>query len=134
VPAALTEIADHAPLVTLSNVTCVDADPDRQRDLLAPWVGGHFPSYETGYAKPDHRAFETVATRCGISTSQIVHIGDHWECDVLGAIGAGARAVWLSGGRASPDGHQFVGSRVLVARNLAGAAEHVRDLCTRRRW
>jgi len=132
-PAALQEISSYLPVVTLSNVSCVEADPDRLAQMLAPWVAGHFPSCIIGFAKPDRRAFEAVADHWGISTGRIVHIGDHWECDVLGAIGAGAHAVWVSGGRAIPRAHTLVGSHVRVASDLADAARHVRDLCARRR-
>lgn len=129
---ALQQISTYLPVVTLSNVTCIEADLERLRQVLAPWVDDHFPSYRTGYAKPDPRAFETVATRRHISTAQMVHIGDHWECDILGATRVGARAIWISGGRPAPDADQVVKSNVLVATDLVAAARHVRDLCARR--
>lgn len=131
-PRALAQISANLPVVTLSNVACVDADQEQLRSLLSPWVVDHFPSCRIGYAKPDRRAFRAVASRWGLHIRQIVHIGDHWECDVLGATRAGARAVWISGGCPLPEAHRLVGPNVLVASDLGGAAEHVRDLCTRR--
>lgn len=131
--AALQQISTCLPVVTLSNVSCVEADLDGLAQLLSPWVTGHFPSCRTGYAKPDRRAFETVAARWRIGTDQIVHIGDSWECDVLGATGSGARAIWISSGRATPVANRLVRPNVLVAADLVAAAGHVRDLCTRRR-
>jgi FMN phosphatase YigB (HAD superfamily) len=133
VPHALERMSAVLPVVTLSNVTCIEADLDQLTTMLSPWVTDHFPSYRIGFAKPDRRAFQAVASARGLQTGQIVHIGDHWECDALGAADAGARAVWISDGRRSPGARRLVGPDVLVAKDLRAAAVHVRDLCTRRR-
>ncbi|MGW8355533.1 hypothetical protein [Streptomyces wedmorensis] len=50
---ALRELAGIAPVVTLSNVTCVDADTQGLRQRLAPWATDLFPSCTLGYAKPN---------------------------------------------------------------------------------
>ena len=62
---ALRELAAIAPVVTLSNVTCVDADIDLLAVQLAPYVADHFPSCRTGYAKPYANAFYVIAKRYG---------------------------------------------------------------------
>ncbi len=38
-----------------------------------------------------------------MSAASTVMIGDNWERDVLGARSAGWSAIWVSGGRPSPD-------------------------------
>ncbi|GAA3766763.1 hypothetical protein GCM10022225_61390 [Plantactinospora mayteni] len=129
---ALEQISALLPVVTLSNVACVEADLDGLRSMLGPWVVDHFPSCRIGYAKPDRRAFETVASQRGVKSREIVHIGDHWECDIIGAVRAGARAVWISGGRTMPDTDRLVRSNVLTAPDLGAAVEHVHNLCMRR--
>ncbi len=48
------------------------------------------------FEKPDRRMFELAAQRLGTSSEGLVHVGDSWEADVLGALGAGARAIWLT--------------------------------------
>jgi FMN phosphatase YigB (HAD superfamily) len=118
---ALRELAALAPVVTLSNVTCVDADTDRLATQLAPYVAGHFPSCQTGYAKPDANAFHTVASHYGTVPARMVHIGDDWTCDVLGAVNAGSRAVWISRGWPVPD-ESVLRRGVLVADDLPAAA------------
>jgi FMN hydrolase / 5-amino-6-(5-phospho-D-ribitylamino)uracil phosphatase len=118
---ALRELAALAPVVTLSNVTCVDADTDRLAAQLAPYVTGHFPSCQTGYSKPDANAFRAVARRCGTTPDRMIHIGDDWNCDILGAVSAGARAVWISRGRAVPD-ETVLRRGALAADDLAAAA------------
>jgi FMN phosphatase YigB (HAD superfamily) len=125
---ALRTLSAIATVVTLSNVTCVDADTDSLRNRLAPWVSEHFPSCRIGYAKPDPLAFHTVAKHCNVVPARMLHVGDDWACDVVGAVGAGARAIWVSRGRPVPDEAMLVEHDVLVADDLAAAAR----LLTRR--
>jgi HAD superfamily hydrolase (TIGR01509 family) len=129
---ALRELSQSATLVTLSNVVCTEADPDHLLRLFSPWVSAYFPSCRTGYAKPDPRAFLAVAKAYGVHPSQIVHVGDDWECDVQGAIDAGLSAVWLSHGRTIPDPHLIVEHGVQVAGDLPDAVRHAQHLLTRR--
>ncbi len=49
-----------------------------------------------GIDKPDRRIFEHAASRLGVPLSELLHVGDAWEADVLGARAAGAEAVWFS--------------------------------------
>ena len=49
-----------------------------------------------GIDKPDPRIFEHAAGALGVPLAEIVHVGDAWEADVMGALGAGACAVWFS--------------------------------------
>jgi FMN phosphatase YigB (HAD superfamily) len=118
---ALRDLAALAPVVTLSNVTCVDADTDRLAAQLAPHVAGHFPSCRTGYSKPDANAFHAAARHCGTTPARMIHIGDDWNCDILGAANAGARAVWISRGRPVPD-ETVLRRGALAADDLAAAA------------
>jgi HAD superfamily hydrolase (TIGR01509 family) len=63
-------------------------------------------SGRVGVDKPDRRIFEIAAQALGVELSQIVHVGDAWEADVLGARAAGAHAVWYAptDDRALPEG------------------------------
>ena len=49
-----------------------------------------------GIDKPDPRIFLHAAAELGVSIGEIVHVGDAWEADVLGACAAGARAIWFA--------------------------------------
>ena len=49
-----------------------------------------------GIDKPDPRIFQHTAELLGIPLAEIVHVGDAWEADVLGARAAGAQAIWFS--------------------------------------
>lgn len=128
----LRRLNDHGIVITLSNVTCVEADTDHLDRLLSPWVTGHFLSCRLGYAKPDPRAFRKVTTHYDANARHMVHIGDDWECDIIGATAVGAAAIWISGGRPVPDDRLLVTSSVLVADDLTQVTRHVRTLEERR--
>jgi FMN phosphatase YigB (HAD superfamily) len=135
VPGALTALrsmSQYATVVTLSNVTCLEAGTDQLRDLLNPWVRDHFPSCHIGYAKPDPAAFRYVARACHTSTAHMVHIGDDWTCDVVGARSAGVTAIWVSNGRPAPEPERLSNHAVLVAADLAVASRQLTDLALRR--
>jgi len=71
-------------------------------------------SGRVGIDKPDRRIFELAAEHLGEKTSELIHVGDSWEADVMGAVGAGARAIWFGAfdGRSLPE-------RVAACRNAA---------------
>ena len=49
-----------------------------------------------GIDKPDPRIFQYGAQQLGVPLADIVHVGDAWEADVIGACKAGAQAIWFS--------------------------------------
>ncbi|MEM0155542.1 MAG: HAD family hydrolase [Thermoplasmataceae archaeon] len=53
-------------------------------------------SGEVGVSKPDSRIFEFAMTKADTIPSETVMVGDTWEQDIVGAINAGIRAVWLN--------------------------------------
>jgi putative hydrolase of the HAD superfamily len=61
-------------------------------------------SEEIGEPKPGRAIFEAALSRAGCEPQEAMMIGDSWEVDVLGAIGAGIRPLWFNpGGRPCPD-------------------------------
>jgi len=53
-------------------------------------------SQEAGAEKPDPRIFRLSLDRAQCSAEEVVHVGDSWEADYLGAKRAGLRAIWLN--------------------------------------
>lgn len=53
-------------------------------------------SGDLGVGKPEAAIFATALDRAGVAPEEAVMIGDSWYRDVLGAIGAGMRAVWIN--------------------------------------
>jgi HAD superfamily hydrolase (TIGR01509 family) len=54
-----------------------------------------------GIDKPDARIFQHACRVLGVEPSELLHVGDAWEADVQGALGAGASAVWFDARYAS---------------------------------
>jgi FMN hydrolase / 5-amino-6-(5-phospho-D-ribitylamino)uracil phosphatase len=48
-----------------------------------------------GIDKPDPRIFTHACGALGVDNAQLLHVGDAWEADVMGALGASASAVWF---------------------------------------
>jgi putative hydrolase of the HAD superfamily len=59
-------------------------------------------SGEIGVGKPAQGGFTRVLSDLGVEPEEAVMVGDSWERDVQGALGAGLGAVWVSAGRAVP--------------------------------
>lgn len=53
-------------------------------------------SSDVGLAKPRPEVFHTVASRSATTPGRIVHVGNDWRTDVLGALGAGCRALFFN--------------------------------------
>lgn len=66
-----------------------------------------FISGAVGLTKPDVRLFELIAGKLGKTAEQCCYIGDSWRNDVVGAAGAGWRAIWFNhrGVRPEEDSH-----------------------------
>jgi len=52
-------------------------------------------SEDCGWAKPDPRIFARACELGHAHLPNVVHVGDRWDIDALGAARAGLRAVWL---------------------------------------
>ena len=88
---ALDQLAPHFKLGLLSNG---NSYPDRCG------LEGRFAfvvfSQDVRVRKPDRRIFEIAAREAGCPLDELLHVGDSYENDVLGAHGAGAKTVWLN--------------------------------------
>lgn len=76
-------------------------------------------SQEVGREKPDRAIFEDALARVHCSPEDALHVGDSWESDYRGAIGAGMNAIWLNReGRPAP-------SPCVEVRDLGGVFQRV---------
>ncbi|NKQ54558.1 HAD family hydrolase [Amycolatopsis sp. K13G38] len=129
--AALERLAALAPVVALSNVSCI-AGPARIGDLLdqcGQHLTGIYTSYQLRARKPQPRCWTTIAAEHQVPVSDIVHLGDRVPEDVRGALAAGCRAAVLVNTRdvdIPDDVHRD--PRVAVVPDLAAAAEHLAEL------
>lgn len=87
--------ARQVPVAVISN------SEGRLAELLAE-LGEATPfgvivdSGRLGIDKPDPRIFQHTADALGVPVTDIIHVGDAWEADVMGARNVGARAVWFA--------------------------------------
>lgn len=74
-----------------------------------------------GMEKPAPEIFDWMAERLGVPLAETVHVGDSFPADVMGALGAGMRAVWFAPEEGPPHSKvQTIPERVGVVR---GAVE-----------
>jgi putative hydrolase of the HAD superfamily len=76
-------------------------------------------SAAAGVAKPNPEIFKLALQRIGLKPDEVLHVGDSWEDDVLGARTAGLDAVWLQ----RPQGEPVPGAA------SAGSLTDILDLC-----
>lgn len=88
---ALERLARRAPLVSLTN-----GNACLQRVGLAHLFRAQITARSHGAAKPDAGIFHAACVLAGSAPAETLHVGDHPEQDVLGALGAGMQAVWLN--------------------------------------
>jgi len=69
---------------------------------LAGRVGPLFCCDALGYAKPDPRAYQHVCEELGLACEHVLHVGDRYDLDVLGARAAGLAAVHLDRANRGP--------------------------------
>ena len=53
-------------------------------------------SQDYGVEKPNPKLFEIAVEKAGCSKQQLLHVGDSLRNDVMGAINAGIKCVWLN--------------------------------------
>jgi len=90
---------------------------------IGPWIDGLVVSEAVGAAKPDRRIFDVALSTAGVRADEATMLGDSWTSDVMGATGAGIRAVWFNRfGLPRPDGATTFELRSL---RPAGSAQDV---------
>lgn len=88
---ALAALAARYPLLALSN-----GNADLQLAGVAHhFSGGMLSARGFGVGKPDPRIFHEACRRLGCAPAEVLHVGDDWTLDVLGARSAGLQAAWL---------------------------------------
>jgi len=88
---ALARIAARVPVAALTN-----GNADLQRIGLAHLFAFQLGAREHGVAKPDPSIFHAACTRLDVPPAQVLHVGDHMEMDVAGAISAGLKGCWIN--------------------------------------
>lgn len=89
---ALHQVADAGAEVAVLSNAAAFMEPEVLLERVGVSARAIF-SYRVGAAKPDAKAFGTVWA--GASTGPVIMVGDSWYSDILGALSAGWRAVYI---------------------------------------
>jgi putative hydrolase of the HAD superfamily len=102
-PSGLSEIVKaiserfHGNVAVCSNF--IRADSIRiplERDGIAPYLKGAVVSCEIGFIKPHPLIFQATINLLQESPEKIVHVGDDWDADVIGASRSGLKSVYTT--------------------------------------
>lgn len=88
---ALARIAARVPVAALTN-----GNADLQRIGLHQHFVFQLGAREHGAAKPQASIFHAACQRLGLPPQQVLHVGDHIEMDVVGAMQAGLHGCWIN--------------------------------------
>ncbi len=127
----LSELAERYTLAVLSNFMRTDCIlRPLERDGLLPLLKAVVVSSDIGYIKPHPIIYAALAERVGASPEEIVHVGDDWDADILGATRAGMRAVYTTEWRDEADPFYGLGPvpPVFEIARLAELPERLRRL------
>jgi putative hydrolase of the HAD superfamily len=91
VDAALDRLAARAPLAALTNGNADLAQIGLQHRFVSA-LGAR----EHGSSKPDAGIFHAACARLGTAPSDVLHVGDDPEADIVGAARAGLRTCWVN--------------------------------------
>jgi putative hydrolase of the HAD superfamily len=106
---ALARLRERAPALGLVTNGAASAQRAKvERFDLARFFDVIAVEGEVGIGKPDARVYGHALGALEVAPERALMAGDNYECDVLGALGAGLHAVWLDRRRSwlSPGGVQ----------------------------
>ena len=90
-------------------------------------LGGYFQfvvfAQEHGIQKPDPRLFEIAIERAGCTKRQLLHVGDSFQNDIIGAKQAGIKSVWLNRQGGSNEAEQQPDFEISSLRELTRVVE-----------
>jgi FMN hydrolase / 5-amino-6-(5-phospho-D-ribitylamino)uracil phosphatase len=122
---ALERLAARFPLLALSN-----GNAELAPTGLSPYFVGAVSARGCGVAKPSARIFEAACAALGCTASQVMHVGDDWRLDIVGARRAGLHTAWirrpeaaLHHGPSSPEEDDAPGGRHLHLDDLLALAD-----------
>jgi FMN hydrolase / 5-amino-6-(5-phospho-D-ribitylamino)uracil phosphatase len=87
---ALERLAARFPLLALSN-----GNAELVATGLSAYFVGAVSARGCGVAKPAPRIFEAACAALHCAATQVMHVGDDWALDVIGARQAGLHTAWI---------------------------------------
>ena len=104
VPVVLSELRQRGLTVGVCSNWNWDLDVVLGTTGVEELIDGAVTSARVGYRKPHAAIYRSILATLGVAASEALFVGDSWEPDVLGPIGAGMRSVhiWRSGASGTP--------------------------------
>ena len=96
VPEVLAELAEHGKQVGVLSNWSEHLTTLLEGLGIADSISFVIASADLKAEKPGRAIFERALFRAGAAAGETVHVGDHFDRDVQGALAAGLRAVWLN--------------------------------------
>lgn len=93
----LTRLAMRYPLVAITN-----GNANVFRTELGPLFQHHIAAEAIGASKPGPEPFLAALEATGVERESMLHIGDHSEHDICGALALGLQVLWFN-----PEGRQW---------------------------
>jgi 2-haloacid dehalogenase/putative hydrolase of the HAD superfamily len=87
----------NLPIYIVSNIDNQDIRSAIQFHDLR--IAGMITSEDAKCYKPRAGIFEEALRMAGLSKDEVIHIGDSWSSDILGANQVGIRSIWINRGR-----------------------------------
>ncbi len=88
---AMDWLAARFSIVAVSN-----GNAQLSRVGIAHWFVGAVSAADVGVPKPAEPIFKAALQLLGLPASQVLHVGDDWAADVLGADAAGFQTAWIA--------------------------------------
>lgn len=60
------------------------------------------------FRKPNRRIFDLALAKAGLKAEEVWYVGDHYECDIVGAKNAGLTPIWFQGAVTPCDEHEEI--------------------------
>lgn len=118
----LEELAGNYTLGALTN-----GNADIYKTDAAEHFDFAFLAEDIGTSKPHPDMFEAAIKQCGVSASEIVHVGDDPIHDIQGAQAVGMHTVWMNGrGKTWPEGDR-ADIEISNLQELPAAIEHLQQ-------
>ncbi|MGI0117718.1 HAD-IA family hydrolase [Zooshikella sp. RANM57] len=87
----LAKLSTCFPLVVITN-----GNADVEKIGLKPFFSHVLSAGIDGRAKPHGDLFQRAQTLLNMDSQCILHVGDHWQADIIGANQAGFQSCWLN--------------------------------------
>ena len=118
----LEELAENFTLGALTN-----GNADIYKTDAGEYFDFAFLAEDIGASKPHPDMFHAALEKSGVAASQIVHVGDNPEHDILGAREVGMHTVWMNSQRAQWPGGERADREIDNLRQLPAAIAAIID-------